>query len=137
MISLNKIITRTFLVGVILALPIILTTVFSNQICDSYSLFSPCAWIASALLMWGLLLLWIGSEIYLILFYRKPKFYRSLIIVGLSTFTLLSLLLFFETFGPDIEDITIPAIIFFSVIYPLVNIFYYWLFNSFLPRFTK
>ena len=133
----KKIIYRTFLIGIILALPTLLTTVFSDQICDSYSFFSPCAWTSAVLLICGYIFLWIGSEIYLIILYRRPKLYRAFMIVGLSIFTLFVLLLFLSSIKLSIDDITIPVIIFLAVIYPLIHLIYYWLFNSFLPRFAK
>jgi len=136
----KKIIIRTFLVGVALSLPLVLISIFGDVICGGdWGLFSPCAWFVFGLFWWLYLFMLTAGFFYLLFLFRKPKFYRAVIIMGLSSFTLFII----GFWGLSIEfgdsEIIFPIIsfIFFVLVYPIVHLGYYWLFNSFLTRFEK
>lgn len=128
-----RIVRQSFLVGIILALPTLLSTIFSKQVCESYSLFSPCAWAAGLILLITMLVLYSLGIFYMIVLYSKPKLYRSFLIVGLSNFTLFVIYATYST-SSNANDITLPISIFFIILYPSVHLAYYWLFNSLLPH---
>ncbi len=129
-----NIVLKTFLVGFILAILIIISPVIFGR-CDESFLLSPCAWIQAVIFMYMIFIFYAVGELYLLHLYRKPKFYRSFLNILLSNLTFFTIFLFSGFL--DIENITYPAPIFFIFIYPTTHLAYYWLFNSFLPKFNK
>jgi len=127
MIKHKIIIFKTIVVGLVLSLPEILASIIYKP-CEESFLLSPCAWVQGWIFLFVSLILYILSIVYMLHLYSKPKFYRALLIVVLSNFTLFVIYMsadFFES---------LRTIIFLQVIYPTAHLIYYFLFSVLVPK---
>ena len=117
-------ILKVFLIELLVLTPIALSYLVPDT-CELNFLLSPCEWLFLGIVAYLTETLYLLSLVFLVIVFKKPKFYRGVFVVLLSNLTFLTFFGIFDNF------------LLIILLFVPTHLFYYWLLNDLIPKFDK